>query len=91
MAANPAGALTRWMGPALVLAAVSALVGVLVRGDVGLVLDSASLLLLGTFPALRVVVLAVRWSRSGDRKYANAAVALLLLMAVGVIVVSVWG
>jgi len=91
VALNPAGALARWTGLALVLAAVSALVGVLVGGDVGLVLDSVSLLLLGTLPALRVVVLAVGWSRSGDRKYANAAVALLLLMAVGVIVVSVWG
>lgn len=82
--------LVRWTEFALVLAAVSALVGVVVSGDIGLVLDSVSLLLLGTLPASRVVVLAVRWSRSGDRKYASAAVALLLLMAVGVVVVSAW-
>lgn len=87
---KPGGALARWTGVALVLAAATAILGIAIRGDIGRSFDSVSLLLLGALPPLRVVVLAVGWSRSGDRKYANAAVALLLLMAVGVIVVSVW-
>ena len=85
-----ADALVRWTNIALGLAAPLALIGVIVRGDIGTTLDSAALLLLGSLPTLRVVTMAVRWARSGDRRYATAAVALLLLMAIGVVVVSVW-
>lgn len=83
-------ALVRWIRLALILAVATAVLGVLVRGDAGLVLDAVSLLLLGTLPVLRVVLLAFRWSRSGDRRYASAALALLLLMLIGVGVVSIW-
>jgi len=82
--------LARWTNIALVLAAIAALLGIVLRGDIGLVLDTIALLLLGTLPALRVVVLAVRWERSGDRRYVTAAVALLLLMTIGVMVVAIW-
>lgn len=82
--------LARWTTIALVLAAITALLGIVLRGDIGLALDTIALLLLGTLPALRVVVLAVRWERSGDRRYSRAAVALLLLMTIGVVVVAIW-
>lgn len=82
--------LARWTRLALVLAAATAVAGVVVRGDVGLVLDAISLVLLGTLPTLRVILLAYRWLGSGDRRYASAALALLLLMLIGVGVVSVW-
>lgn len=82
--------LARWTNFALVLAAIAALLGIVLRGDIGLALDTIALLLLGTLPALRVVVLAVRWERSGDRRYTTAAVTLLLLMTIGVMVVAIW-
>ena len=82
--------LARWTNIALVLAAIAALLGIVLRGDIGLALDTIALLLLGTLPALRVVVLAVRWERSGDRRYTTAAVTLLLLMTIGVMVVAIW-
>lgn len=84
-------ALARWTNIALGLAALLSLIGVIVRGDIGTTLDSAALLLLGSLPTLRVVTMAARWARGGDRRYATAAIALLLLMAIGVVVVSVWG
>ena len=80
----------RWTNIALVLATIAALLGIVLRGDIGLALDTIALLLLGTLPALRVVVLAVRWERSGDRRYTTAAVTLLLLMTIGVMVVAIW-
>ena len=82
--------LSRFTSVALVIAAVAALVGVLVRGEVGVALDTVALCLLGALPALRVAVLAARWSREGDRRFALAAVTLLLLMSLGVAVVAVW-
>lgn len=82
--------LARWTNIALVLATIAALLGIVLRGDIGLALDTIALLLLGTLPALRVVVLAVRWERSGDRRYTTAAVTLLLLMTIGVMVVAIW-
>lgn len=82
--------LARWTTLALVSAASTALVGVAVRGDIGLALDVLALLLLGTLPALRVAVLAVRWGRSGDRRYSVAAAGLLFLMTIGVVAVATW-
>lgn len=82
--------LVRWTNTALVLAAIVALLGIVLRGDIGLALDTVALLLLGTLPALRVVVLAVRWERSGDRRYTAAAMALLLLMTIGVVLAAIW-
>jgi hypothetical protein len=82
--------LARWTNVALVVAASAALIGVILRGDMGVALDVVALLLLGTLPALRVAVLAVRWGRSGDRRYASAAIGLLLLMVIGVVVVATW-
>lgn len=90
VAMKPGGALARWTGVALVLAAATAILGIAIRGDIGRSFDSVSLLLLGTLPPLRVVVLAVRWWRSGDRRYASAAVALVFLMGMGVVLISVW-
>jgi len=82
--------LTRWTNLALATAACSAVVGILVRGNVGAALDAIALVLLGTLPALRVMVLAARWGHDGDRRYAIAAVGLLLMMTFGVVVVARW-
>ena len=81
--------MSKWTNIALVLAAASSLVGVILRGDAGLALDWLALVLLGTLPTLRVLVLAVRWAGSGDRRYASAAVCLISLMFLGV-AVTVW-
>ena len=82
--------LARWTNVALVFAAAAAMIGVILRGDIGFALDTISLLLLGTLPALRVAVLAMRWGRSGDRRYAAAAIGLLFLISIGVLVVASW-
>ena len=82
--------MSQWTTVALVLAAFASLLGVLLRGDPGLALDWLALVLLGTLPALRVAVLAIRWARSGDHRYSAAAVGLLLLMCLGMVVVTVW-
>ncbi|MBM3657591.1 MAG: hypothetical protein ACKO97_12955 [Actinomycetota bacterium] len=82
--------LARWNSTAIVLACLAAIVGVVVRGDIGIAFDVAALLLLGTLPMLRVVVLAVSWARAGDRRYAFAASAVLAVMMIGTVFVSVW-
>lgn len=81
--------MSQWTTVALLLASFSSLVGVILRGDVGLALDWLALALLGTLPTLRVLVLALRWSGSGDRRYASAAACLLFVMFLGV-AVTVW-
>jgi Na+/proline symporter len=82
--------LAKWTTTVIVLAALTATVGVIVRGDVAHTLNTAALVLLGALPMLRVIALAVSWARAGDRRYAAAAVMLVSLMAVGVLVVAVW-
>jgi len=74
----------------LVVAVISAAVGVVVAGDFGRVLDSLAVIALAALPGLRVVVLAVRWARAGDRRYAAAALGLLVAMMVAVAVVATW-
>ena len=75
--------LTRWTSVSLIAAGVSAALGILLGGDIGLVLDVIALLLLGTLPALRVAILAVSWTRVRDFRFATAAFSLLLLMMLG--------
>jgi uncharacterized membrane protein len=82
--------MAKWTTTAVVLAALSAFAGVIVRGDISEIFNITALVLLGALPVLRVVALAVSWARAGDRRYAAAAVSLVLLMAVGVFVVAVW-
>jgi len=75
--------LSRWTSMALIAAGVSAALGILLGGDIGRVLDVIALLLLGTLPALRLVILAVSWTRVRDFRFATAAFSLLLLMMLG--------
>jgi uncharacterized membrane protein len=82
--------MAKWTTTAVVLAALSAFAGVIMRGDISQMFNITALVLLGALPVLRVVALAVSWARAGDRRYAAAAVLLVLLMAVGVFVVAVW-
>lgn len=74
----------------LVVAVVAAAIGVAVAGDFGRALDSLAVIALAALPPLRVVVLAVRWTRMGDRRYATAALGLLVAMTVAVTVVATW-
>lgn len=78
----------RWTTRLIVAATVAAALGVMMRGDTGAWLDSAALLLLGGLPILRVGALAMQWSRDGDRRFAAAAGALLVLTLFGVGVVA---
>jgi uncharacterized membrane protein len=82
--------MAKWTTTVIVLAALAASAGVIVRGDIEHTLNTAALVLLGVLPVLRVVALAVSWARAGDRRYAAAAVLLVSLMAMGVLVVAVW-
>ena len=82
--------LAKWTTTVVVLAALAASAGVILRGDIAHTLNTAAVVLLGALPVLRVIALAVSWARAGDRRYAAAAVMLVSLMAVGVVVVAIW-
>ena len=82
--------LAKWTTTVIVLAALAATAGVILRGDIAHTLNTAALVSLGALPVLRVIALAVSWARAGDRRYAAAAVVLVTLMAVGVVVVAIW-
>ena len=82
--------LAKWTTTVVVLAALSATAGVILRGDIAHTLNTAALVSLGALPVLRVIALAVSWARAGDRRYAAAAALLVTLMAVGVLVVAIW-
>ena len=82
--------LAKWTTTVVVLAALAATAGVILRGDIAYTLNTAALVSLGALPVLRVIALAVSWARAGDRRYAAAAALLVTLMAVGVLVVAVW-
>ena len=82
--------LAKWTTTVIVLAALAASAGVILRGDIANMLNTAALVLLGALPVLRVIALAVSWARAGDRRYAAAAALLVSMMAVGVLVVAVW-
>ena len=82
--------LAKWTTTVVVLAALAATAGVILRGDIAHTLNTAALVSLGALPVLRVIALAVSWARAGDRRYAAAAALLVTLMAVGVVVVAIW-
>jgi|GEM_PF-766503 len=82
--------LAKWTTTVVVLAALAATAGVILRGDIAHTLNTAALVSLGALPVLRVIALAVSWARAGDRRYAAAAALLVTLMAVGVLVVAIW-
>ena len=82
--------LAKWTTTVIVLAALAASAGVILRGDIAHPLNTAALVSLGALPVLRVIALAVSWARAGDRRYAAAAALLVTLMAVGVLVVAIW-
>ena len=80
----------RFASGVLGVAVLAALVGVILRGDFGHALDIAAIASLGALPIARVAVLAVRWWRAGDRRFARAAGILMALMVVAVLTVSAW-
>jgi predicted lipid-binding transport protein (Tim44 family) len=89
-AARGPDAFDRFASGVLGTAVLVALVGVLMAGDLGQALDVAAIAALGALPIARVAMLAVRWWRAGDRRYAGAAGILLALMVAAVLTVSAW-
>lgn len=82
--------LSRIIGVLVVMAGVTALVGVAVGGAVGRGLDVAAVTALAAAPGVRVLALAVAWVRLRDYKYAAASLALILLIIVSVIGTALW-
>lgn len=74
----------------IVAAVVAALLGVVIGGDIGVAFDVAAIVLLTSAPALRLIGLAIAWTRHGDMRYALAAWMLIFLMSTSVIGVAVW-
>ncbi len=68
----------------VVVITVAALVGVLVGGDSGRVIDAIVIVVLCVVPWLRVVWLVARWRRIGDNRFVAVGVTLLTLTVVGV-------
>ena len=82
--------LSRIIGVLVVMAGVTALVGVAVGGAVGRGLDVAAVTALAAAPGVRVLALAVAWVRVRDYKYAAASLALIPLIIVSVIGTALW-
>ncbi|NBO84290.1 MAG: hypothetical protein EBV14_02915 [Actinobacteria bacterium] len=82
--------LSRIIGVLVVMAGVTALVGVAVGGAVGRGLDVAAVTALAAAPGVRVLALAVAWVRLRDYKYAAASLALILLIMLSVIGTALW-
>ncbi len=68
----------------VVVITVAALVGVLVGGESGRVIDATVIVVLCVVPWLRVVWLVARWRRIGDMRFVAVGVTLLTLTVVGV-------
>lgn len=65
------------------VALAAGVTGTLVAGDLGRRASAAALVVLVSAPIGRVLWLAVRWTRKGDRRFAGAAAALLAVVAAG--------
>jgi len=63
---------------------LAALVGVMVGGESGKVIDAVVIVVLCMVPWLRVLWLVARWQRIGDRRFVAVGVTLLTLTFVGV-------
>lgn len=75
---------------AVLVAALCALVGVVLQGDVGLGLDAVALVIVVAIPLLRVVHLALRWTRERDTVFALAAWGLVTLAITGAGMLALW-
>jgi membrane protease YdiL (CAAX protease family) len=76
--------LRRFLVALVALAGVMALAAVLLPGAAGEVAGAIALGLVIAAPLARVAWLGVRWWRKGDRRFALTALAVLLVVAVGV-------
>ena len=75
--------LVTFLRVALVVAVVLALGGVVLPGDAGRTAGVAVVATLVAVPVVRVAWLLVRWVPRGDRRYAEVAAALLVVVACG--------
>ncbi|MEN9286192.1 MAG: hypothetical protein RIS39_184 [Actinomycetota bacterium] len=82
--------LSRIIGVLVVMAGITALVGVVVGDAVGRALDIAAVAALAAAPGVRVLALAIAWVRVRDYRYAAASLALILLIMVSVIGTALW-
>jgi hypothetical protein len=76
--------LARINGFVVVAITVAALVGVLLGGPSGKVIDGVVIVVLCIVPWLRVVWLVARWRAIGDSRFVIVGVTLLTLTVVGV-------
>lgn len=82
--------LSQIIGVLVVVAGITALVGVVVGGAVGRVLDIVAVAALAAAPGVRVISLSASWARARDFKYAAASAALVLLIVMSVIGTAIW-
>lgn len=82
--------LSRIIGVLVVMAGITALVGVVVGDAVGRALDIAAVTALAAAPGVRVLALAIAWVRVRDYRYAAASLALIFLIMVSVIGTALW-
>lgn len=68
----------------VVVITLAAIVGVLIGGESGKVVDAAVIAVLCIVPWLRVVWLVARWKKIGDIRFVAVGVTLLTLTVVGV-------
>ena len=68
----------------VIVITLAALVGVMVGGESGKVIDAVVIVVLCMVPWLRVVWLVARWRRIGDTRFVAVGVTLLTLTVVGV-------
>lgn len=73
------------MKVAAIVALVAAVVGTVTQGRVSSVFGGIAVGIIVATPLLRVAMLGARWLRIGDRRFAGAAAALLLVTAAGAV------
>lgn len=77
---QPAGAMVRALSAAAAVGFVLAVLGAALPGRTGSSIAAAAIVLVVAVHPARVVVLGLRWAKAGDRRFALAASALLVLM-----------
>ena len=82
--------ISRTIGVLVSLSGLAALVGVVIGGDIGRILDIAAITALAVAPGARVLVLAVVWARARDYKFASASLVLVFFIVMSVIGTALW-
>jgi hypothetical protein len=75
--------LRRFLGSAVLVAAVAAAVGLVLPGRAGQVAAALAVVVVAAVPLVRVAWLAIRWFSKGDRRFGLVALTLLAVIAAG--------